>query len=144
MSLPVLRDVYEDFSAIEIAERTRPVIGVVGEIYIRSNRFSNEDVVRQIERLGGEAWVAPISEWILYVNATAKVSAKMNRSWNALLKAYMTGMGPAQGRAPAPERFQWKSPEPARAEHRADLAQCRALHPPFLRGRGSAVRGQGH
>ncbi len=90
--LPVLRNVYEDFSAIEIAERTRPVIGVVGEIYIRSNRFSNEDVVRQIERLGGEAWVAPISEWLLYVNATAKVSAKMNRSWNALLKAYMTGM----------------------------------------------------
>ena len=90
--LPVLRDVYEDFSAIEIAERSKPVIGVVGEIYIRSNRFSNEDVVRQIERLGGEAWVAPISEWLLYVNTTAKVSAKMNQSWNALFKAYMTGM----------------------------------------------------
>jgi predicted nucleotide-binding protein (sugar kinase/HSP70/actin superfamily) len=90
--LPVLRNVYEDFSAIEIAERTKPVIGVVGEIYIRSNRFSNEDVVRQIERLGGEAWVAPISEWLLYVNATAKVSAKMNRAWKALLKAYLTGM----------------------------------------------------
>lgn len=89
--LPVLRDVYEDFSAIEITERTKPVIGVVGEIYIRSNRFSNEDVVRQIEKLGGEAWVAPISEWILYVNTTAKVSAKMNQSWKALLKAYMTG-----------------------------------------------------
>ncbi|HEX9136061.1 MAG TPA: CoA activase, partial [Nitrospirota bacterium] len=66
-------------------------IGIVGEIYIRSNRFSNEDVVSQIERLGGEAWVAPISEWLLYVNETAKVSAKMNRSWNELLKAYITG-----------------------------------------------------
>jgi predicted nucleotide-binding protein (sugar kinase/HSP70/actin superfamily) len=63
----------------------------VGEIYIRSNRFSNEDVVRQIEKLGGEAWVAPISEWLLYVNATAKVSARMNRSWKALVKAYVTG-----------------------------------------------------
>ncbi len=90
--LPVLRDAYEDFSAVEIVERTKPVIGVVGEIYIRSNRFSNEDVVRQIEALGGEAWVAPISEWLLYVNTTAKVSARMNRSWGALLKAYMTGM----------------------------------------------------
>jgi predicted CoA-substrate-specific enzyme activase len=89
--LPVLRDVYEDFSAIEISERAKPVIGVVGEIYIRSNRFSNEDVVRQIEKLGGEAWVAPISEWLLYVNTTAKVSAAMNQSWKALLKAYMTG-----------------------------------------------------
>jgi predicted nucleotide-binding protein (sugar kinase/HSP70/actin superfamily) len=89
--LPVLREVYEDFSGIQIAERTRPVIGVVGEIYIRSNRFSNEDVVRQIEKLGGEAWVAPISEWILYVNTTSKASAMMNRSWRALLKAYLTG-----------------------------------------------------
>jgi predicted CoA-substrate-specific enzyme activase len=89
--LPVLRGIYEDFSAIEMTERTRPVVGVVGEIYIRSNRFSNEDVVRQIEKLGGEAWVAPISEWILYVNTTAKVSARMNQSWKELLKAYVTG-----------------------------------------------------
>ena len=88
--LPVLRESYEDFSGIEIAERTKPVIGIVGEIYIRSNRFSNEDVVRQIEMLGGEAWVAPMSEWFLYLNATAKVSAKMNQSWKALLKAYLT------------------------------------------------------
>ena len=50
--LPVLRDAYEDFTAIPVTERTKPVIGVVGEIYIRSNRFSNEDVVRQIESLG--------------------------------------------------------------------------------------------
>ncbi|HEY6010602.1 MAG TPA: acyl-CoA dehydratase activase-related protein, partial [Nitrospirota bacterium] len=89
--VPALRGIYEDFMAIPIHERTKPVIGVVGEIYIRSNRFSNEDVVRQIEKLGGEAWVAPISEWLLYVNETAKVSAKMNRSWMALLKAYLTG-----------------------------------------------------
>ena len=89
--LPVLRGAYEDFCGIGLRERDRPVIGVVGEIYIRSNRFSNEDVVRQIEKLGGEAWVAPISEWLLYVNATAKVSAGMNRSWKALLKAHLTG-----------------------------------------------------
>ncbi|OGW40694.1 MAG: hypothetical protein A2010_02415 [Nitrospirae bacterium GWD2_57_9] len=89
--LPVLRDAYEDFMAIPIRERTRPVIGIVGEIYIRSNRFSNEEVVRQIERLGGEAWVAPVSEWLLYINTTAAASAKMNRAWKALLKAYITG-----------------------------------------------------
>jgi predicted nucleotide-binding protein (sugar kinase/HSP70/actin superfamily) len=88
--VPALRDAYEDFSGIKIAVRTKPVIGVVGEIYIRSNRFSNEDVVRQIEMLGGEAWVAPLSEWLLYLTATAKVSAKMNRSWKALLRAYLT------------------------------------------------------
>jgi predicted CoA-substrate-specific enzyme activase len=89
--VPVLSKAYEDFMAIGITGRTRPVIGIVGEIYIRSNRFSNENVVRQIEKLGGEAWVAPISEWLLYVNATAKTSARMNGSWKALFKAYLTG-----------------------------------------------------
>ncbi len=89
--LPVLRDAYDGFSAIGIRERSRPVIGIVGEIYIRSNRFSNENVVRRIEELGGEAWVAPVSEWLLYLNTCAKASATMNRSWRALLKAHLTG-----------------------------------------------------
>ena len=88
--LPVLRAAYDGFTSLNIAERDRPVIGVVGEIYIRGNRFANEDVVGQIERLGGEAWVAPISEWLLYVNATAKVSARMGRSWRDFLRAHLT------------------------------------------------------
>jgi predicted CoA-substrate-specific enzyme activase len=88
--LPILQEASEDFSGIAITERAKPVIGVVGEIYIRSNQFSNEDVVKQIEALGAEAWVAPVSEWLLYLNTTAKVSAKMKRSWKSLLKAYLT------------------------------------------------------
>ncbi|HEX9021168.1 MAG TPA: acyl-CoA dehydratase activase [Nitrospirota bacterium] len=89
--VPVLRDVYDDFMTVGITERARPVIGVVGEIYIRSNRFSNENVVRQIEMLGGEAWVAPISEWLLYINATSMASGLLNRSWRDVLRAYLTG-----------------------------------------------------
>jgi predicted CoA-substrate-specific enzyme activase len=87
---PELQQIYGDFTDIDIAGRSRPVIGVVGEIYIRSNRFSNEGIVRQIESLGGEAWVAPVSEWLLYLTATSKTSARMNRSWKALLKAHIT------------------------------------------------------
>ncbi|MDH4164452.1 MAG: acyl-CoA dehydratase activase-related protein, partial [Nitrospirota bacterium] len=88
--LPVLQRAYRDFTDLDVGERDRPVIGVVGEIYIRGNRFGNEDIVGQIERLGGEAWVAPISEWLLYLNATAKVSARTNRAWRDLLKAHVT------------------------------------------------------
>jgi predicted CoA-substrate-specific enzyme activase len=88
--LPILKDVYQAFMDMRVTERNKPVIGVVGEIYIRANRFGNEDVVRQIERLGGEAWVAPLGEWFLYVNETAKVSAAMNRAWKELTKAYVT------------------------------------------------------
>ncbi|MDR1536004.1 MAG: hypothetical protein LBU64_13085 [Planctomycetota bacterium] len=46
----------------------RPLIGVVGEIYVRCDPFLNHDLCRRIEELGGEAWLAPISEWIFYTN----------------------------------------------------------------------------
>ena len=47
---------------------TRPLIGMVGEIYVRSNRFSNENVVTKFEDLGAEVLVPTISEWIFYTN----------------------------------------------------------------------------
>lgn len=46
----------------------RPLVGVVGEIYVRCNPFLNADLCRRIEELGGEAWLAPITEWIFYTN----------------------------------------------------------------------------
>ncbi len=46
----------------------RPLVGVVGEIYVRCDPFLNNDLCRRIEELGGEAWLAPISEWIFYTN----------------------------------------------------------------------------
>jgi predicted CoA-substrate-specific enzyme activase len=63
----------------------KPLVGIVGEIYVRCNAFSNEDVVRSIERYGGEAWLSPISEWIIYTAATQKLSFK-DRSRNYLKK----------------------------------------------------------
>jgi predicted nucleotide-binding protein (sugar kinase/HSP70/actin superfamily) len=64
----------------------KPLVGVVGEIYVRSNRFSNENTVRQIEALGGEAWLPPISEWLLYVNFTSKRHARTFRRYRHLLQ----------------------------------------------------------
>jgi len=64
-----MRALRDKFSEIPIDRRERkPIIGMVGEIYIRSNRFCNNNVVRQVESLGGEVWVAPISEWVFYTN----------------------------------------------------------------------------
>ena len=48
----------------------------MGEIYISSNRFSNNDLVRKIEEQGGAVWLAPISEWISYVNYTSKKKSR--------------------------------------------------------------------
>jgi predicted CoA-substrate-specific enzyme activase len=67
----------------------KPIVGVVGEIYTRANRFSNENAVREIEALGGEVWMPPISEWLLYVNYTAKQLAISHRHYLSLLQIFL-------------------------------------------------------
>ena len=57
------------FRAVEIKpDPTRPLIGVVGEIFCRLNTFSNNDLVRRLEGFGAEVWLNDVSEWIWYVN----------------------------------------------------------------------------
>ena len=56
----------------------KPIVGVVGEIYVRSNRFSNGDLVKKIEEFGGQVWLAPIAEWISYINYMAKSKGAKN------------------------------------------------------------------
>jgi predicted CoA-substrate-specific enzyme activase len=67
----------------------KPLVGVVGEIYTRANRFANEDAVREIERLGGEVWMPPIGEWLLYVNFTSKRRARTFRRYKHLLQVWI-------------------------------------------------------
>jgi predicted CoA-substrate-specific enzyme activase len=86
-----LREARDKLHGIEAeAPGTKPLIGIVGEIYVRSNRFSNEDVIRKIEQFGGEAWLSPVSEWVLYINAMAKRHSLRNRSFSNLLKIFLT------------------------------------------------------
>jgi len=61
----VLRAV-QRFKAIPLERTAKPLVGIVGEIYVRCNPFCNQYLVNHIEEAGGEAWLAPVSEWILY------------------------------------------------------------------------------
>jgi predicted CoA-substrate-specific enzyme activase len=60
---------------------SRPVIGVVGEIYVRSNRFSNENLVATLESLGAEVRMPPVGEWIYYTNYCSKKRSWQRRSY---------------------------------------------------------------
>ncbi len=89
----LLKEARRDFSEIAVdPDLKKPVIGIVGEIYIRSNRFGNENVVREIEALGGEVWLPPIGEWFYYINFTAlRNSLKYGRYAN-FLKVLITDL----------------------------------------------------
>ena len=55
-----------EFARIPRKDDSKPLVGIVGEIYVRCNRYANCDLLGTIERLGGEAWLAPIGEWVEY------------------------------------------------------------------------------
>jgi predicted nucleotide-binding protein (sugar kinase/HSP70/actin superfamily) len=56
------------FNALRLKSplRTRPLIGVVGEIFLRFNSFSNQQIIHRIEGAGGEVWISDITEWVWY------------------------------------------------------------------------------
>ncbi len=56
--------------------KTRPLIGVVGEIFCRLNTFSNYDAIRKIEAHGAEAWLSDVTEWVWYTNWSQKTLLK--------------------------------------------------------------------
>lgn len=68
-----LREMAKVYESIPRDDSVRkPLVGIVGEIYVRANPFSNEDVIRSIEESGGEAWLTPLSEWIMYTTYLAR------------------------------------------------------------------------
>ena len=67
-------------------EVRRPVVGVVGEIYVRSHPFSNAHLVRQLESLGAEVSLAGFPEWIYYTNFTRIRSQRRRHNFVSTVK----------------------------------------------------------
>jgi len=85
-----LAEMGDAFASIRENGNRRPLVGLMGEIYVRSNVYSNEDLVRKIEALGGEVWLSPISEWFFYLNHTGLARALHQRDWGAVVSEYLT------------------------------------------------------
>lgn len=89
----VVRGAIEEMKGIEIEKNEkRPKIGIVGEIYVRSNRFSNENVIKEIERFGGEVWIPTISEWFFYTNWTRMRDSLWRRDLRNWFVNYLKNM----------------------------------------------------
>ena len=74
-----------EFKAIQTVEKNLVRIGMVGEIYVRCNRFANSDIVRELERLGAAVMVAPFGEWSFYSNYLSRRNNLDQRKFMAAL-----------------------------------------------------------
>jgi len=65
--------VRDAFEAIKIDTGVpKPRIGIVGEIFVRSNQFANDLLVRKLEALGAQCGVPPLEEWLDYIDYERK------------------------------------------------------------------------
>ncbi|MEO0184993.1 MAG: acyl-CoA dehydratase activase [candidate division WOR-3 bacterium] len=68
--IPLLRFAAKKLDNIRIEKIPKPKIGIVGEIYIRSQKFSNGFLERTLESMGCEVALPSIGEWFFYTNYT--------------------------------------------------------------------------
>ena len=78
-----------EFEKIPTEYTPKPVIGIVGEIYVRNHPFSNNEVARKIEDLGGVVRIPDFAEWPYHTNATSKldISVKQKNIYYKILKS---------------------------------------------------------
>jgi len=86
-----VRAAVDRIAAVPRKPGQRPRVGIVGEIYVRNNPFSNEDLIGSIERLGGEAWPTPVAEWIVFLASPRNYRQYLEKQISLqALKSYIT------------------------------------------------------
>lgn len=64
----LLRNAQRDFLNIPVNKEDRPLVGVLGEFFVRASESGNQNLIKQLVSLGAEAWLAPPSEFLGYAN----------------------------------------------------------------------------
>ncbi|MDY7080051.1 MAG: acyl-CoA dehydratase activase [Chloroflexota bacterium] len=76
--LGALEKAVTDFNEIETVDRDYPKVGIVGEIYIKYNSFSNNRVVQWLMDQELEVIVSPLAEFFLTWLVGAKIKVQSN------------------------------------------------------------------
>jgi predicted CoA-substrate-specific enzyme activase len=76
-------------AAIDPSLPRRPLVGINGEIYLRSNRFSNNNLVKVCEAAGLEVVVSSTGEWIKYTSYRHLEDSIRFRRVRKLLSSYI-------------------------------------------------------
>jgi len=59
--------ILKDFDAVEINDIQKPRVGIVGEILVQYHPLGNNDLIGNIEREGGEAYLPDLINFFLYI-----------------------------------------------------------------------------
>lgn len=88
----VLEEITDAFLMIPVDRSSRkPVVAVIGEIFMRDNTFCNGNLVGRLEALGLETLISPFSEWISYSTYRYSRDSIRKRDLKAFLRSKIQG-----------------------------------------------------
>ncbi len=83
--------VIESFNSLEVDTSVkRPKIGIVGEIFVRSNEFTNNFIARKIEQYGGQATLPAFEEWMNYIDYERLIDLRIDRNYKGIIVEKLT------------------------------------------------------
>ncbi|APV45242.1 CoA-substrate-specific enzyme activase, putative [Dehalogenimonas formicexedens] len=86
----LLEHAARDFKEIiDVTLPRRPLVGINGEIYLRANRFANDDLARCCEAAGLEVTISPTAEWLRYIFHRAHEDNFRFRRYGKLFRSYL-------------------------------------------------------
>jgi predicted nucleotide-binding protein (sugar kinase/HSP70/actin superfamily) len=84
----LVRKASREFNAIPCEGRgSKPVVAIVGEIFMRDNPFCSNFLVDKLEKLGAETLMAPFAEWVNYSTLRYIRDSRWKGDFRGLLKA---------------------------------------------------------
>jgi predicted nucleotide-binding protein (sugar kinase/HSP70/actin superfamily) len=83
-----------DFMAIEVDKSVmRPVVSLIGEIFMRDNAACNGNIAYRLEELGLEVVVAPFSEWLSYSTHRFTRDSRWKNDKKGIIRSKIQGLG---------------------------------------------------
>ena len=90
----LIHEIASDFRALRVDKSSRkPVVSIVGEIFMRDNAPCNGNLSNRLEELGVEVVVAPFSEWIAYSTYRFTRDSMWKNDFRGVIKSKIQGFG---------------------------------------------------
>lgn len=89
-----LTGITHEFGAVKVDKTVkRPVVSIIGEIFMRDNAPCNGGVANKLEDLGVEVLIAPFAEWLVYSTHRFTRDSKWKNNKSGILKSKIQGAG---------------------------------------------------
>jgi predicted CoA-substrate-specific enzyme activase len=90
----VLTGIASEFMSIKVDKGQRkPVVAIIGEIFMRDNAGCNGNLANRLEDLGVEVIIGPTSEWIIYSTYRFTRDSRWKNDKIGVIKSKIQGLG---------------------------------------------------